>query len=448
MAEIRARDEDLAFSHSSAAGALLPATVFCAGVSFRTAPLALRDRLAMDSSAQGAALARAGCGHESRSAPISEIALLSTCNRIELYAAAAPSARDALLTLLSDITGCPIDEIAPVSYLLHGEQAVRHLCRVAAGLESLAVGEPQILGQVSDAYALSLSHGAAGPVLSAMFRGAIRAGRRARTETGIGRHPVSVSSVATRAVASLVPNLPTASVLLIGGGEMSGLAAAALHRRGVRDLTVMTRTLEGAEEFAGLHGARTATFERLQDCLATADVVVSSTSAPHQIVGADIVAAAMARRPERQLILVDIAVPRDIDPAAANVPNVTLLDMDELQRHVEANVAVREGEIPGVEAIVEAEAALTLDWLHRLDVAPLVAELRAHTDDIRRTVLDRARRHFAHLSEDDQRRLEWFSASLVNAILHEPTTRLRDDALGGESARYALALRHLFGLER
>lgn len=422
-------------------------TIHCIGVSFRTAPIALRERLAADANAHAAALSRLGCGHETRPGAVSELAVLSTCNRMELYAAGAPSAREALPSLLSDVTGVPMDEIAAATYVLGGADAVRHLCRVAAGVESLAVGEPQILGQVSEAYSLALSHGAAGPVLSAIFRGAIRAGRRARSETGIARQPTTVSSVAVGMVAGLVPDLARARLLLIGAGEMGSLAAAALHHRGVRDLQVMTRTHEGGEELAERFGGRATTFERLGDALAEADVVISSTAAPHCIINADLVAAAMARRPLRPLVLMDIAIPRDIDAEAAGVPNVTLLDLDSLQRHADSNVAVREGEIPAVEALIEQEVSTILAWLHQLDIAPLIAELREHTDGIRRKVLERAARHFAHLSLDDQRRLEWFSASLVNAVLHEPTTRLKADALGGESARYALALRHLFGLE-
>jgi glutamyl-tRNA reductase len=422
--------------------------IYCAGVSFRTADLKIRDRLALDVSAQSAVLSRLGCGHDSRPFPLSELVVLSTCNRTEVYVAGAAAARDALPALLADATGVPIDEVAPATYVLSGAEVVRHLVRVACGLDSLAVGEPQILGQVADAYSLSMTHGASGPVLSAIFRGAIRAGRRARSETGIGRHPVTISSVATRAIASVVPELASARVLVIGGGEMGGLAISALHHRGVRDLTVMTRTQESSEEVAARFGAKSATFERMNDALRAADVVVSSTTAPHFIITADIVAAAMQQRPERPLVLMDIAVPRDIDPASGDVKGVTLLDLDSLQRHAEANVAVREGEIPAVETIVADETAAIMTWLHQLDVAPLVAELRAHTDAIRRSVLDRSARHFSHLSEDDRRRLEWFSASLVNAVLHEPTARLRNDALSGDSARYALALRHLFGLEK
>lgn len=450
MAGAAARDGSVTPWAATAAGvhqATRCATVHCVGVSFRTAPLAIRERLAGDASAHAAALARFGCGHESRPPGVSELVVLSTCNRVELYAAGSIEGTDVLPSLMADVTGVPIDEIEPALYLRSGEDAVRHLSRVAAGLESLAIGEPQILGQVADALALSMTHSASGPVLSAVFRGAIRAGRRARAETGIARSPVSVSTLAAAAVASLVPDLSRSTLLVIGAGEMASLAASALTRRGARDIVVMSRTLESAEELAGRFEGRATTFERLSDALVEADVIVTSTTAPHHVIGAELAATIMARRPDRPLVIVDIAVPRDVEPGAGDIPNVTLIDLDSLQSHVDSNVAVRESEIPAVEAIVEEEAVAAMAWLRQLEIAPLIAELRAHTEGIRRQVLDRAARHFAHLSGEDRRRLEWFSASLVNAVLHEPTTRLKDETAGGESARFALALRRLFGLE-
>lgn len=420
----------------------------CVGVSFRTAPIALRERLSLAPDVVSATLARLGCGRDERPAGVSELVILSTCNRVELYAAGGGGATDILVELLAEGTGVDQDELRPALYVLGGDDAVRHLCRTAAGLESMVIGEPQILGQVSEAYAAALAHGAAGHAMGALFRGAIRAGRRARAETAINRNPATVSSVAVKLVSDALGDLASASVVVVGAGEMAELALAALHYRGVADVCVVSRTREHAERLSSRFGGRTEPFERLQAALDQADVVITSTSAPHHVITRGMVAAAMARRPARRLAIVDIAVPRDVEPGVAQLPNVNYCDLDDLQRHVTETLVEREAEIPRVEAIVDEEAADCAELLRQLEVQPLIADLRARTDEVRRVTLDRSRRHFAHLSESDRRSIEAFSESLVNRLFHEPMLRLRQEARNGQVAGYAMALRHLFDLQR
>ncbi|MDE3052317.1 MAG: glutamyl-tRNA reductase [Gemmatimonadota bacterium] len=428
--------------HSASANGLV-----CVGVSHRTAPVALRERLAIAESAVSTLLSRFGCGENARPSSVSELVILSTCNRLEAYATGGRNAASAVLTLLEETTGVPAAELEPVVYTLTGADAVRHLARTAAGLESMVIGEPQILGQVSEAFAAAAATGAAGHVMSTLFRGAIRAGRRARSETAINRNPITVSSVAVRLAEAAIPDLRQASVVVVGAGEMAELAVSALHYRGVNDISVVSRTREHADRLAEHVGGRPVSLERLQDALCGADVVISSTSAPHHVITRSMVSSAMACRPDRPMLLIDIAMPRDVDPAAATVPGVTYADLDAIQQHVQAGIEERASEIPAVETVVEHETAECLAALQQLEVQPLIADLRAHTDDVRRVTLDGARRHFAHLSERDRAHIEAFSESLVNRLFHQPTQRLRQEARNGQVAGYAMAVRHLFGLK-
>lgn len=421
--------------------------VVCVGLSHQTAPLDIRERVALPAETRSAALARFGCGRPDRPAGVSELVILATCNRLELFAAGGDAAEDILLSLLADTTGVSEDELRGVVFSLAGEDAVRHLFRTAAGLESMVVGEPQILGQVSDAYSTALAHGSAGHVMSSLFRGAIRAGRRARAETAINRNPATVSSVAVKLVSDTLPALDRAAVLVIGAGEMAELAVSALHHRGVRRIAVASRTREHAERLSQRFGGESVAFERLADALSSADVVITSTAAPHHVITRHMVAGAMDRRPERTLVMVDIAVPRDVDPACSELPNVTVLDLEDLQRSIAESLSERELEIPRVEEIVAEEATVCIDGLRQLDVLPLIADLRTHTDAVRRAALEKARRQFAHLPPADRERIAAFSESLVNRLFHEPIVRLRQEARDGQVAGYAMAVRHLFGLE-
>lgn len=420
--------------------------VLCLGVSYRTASIALRERLALSPPVIAATLSRFSCGRSERPVGVSELAILSTCNRLELYAAAGEAGIDSLLAVMAESTGVDAEELRPAVYTLTGDEAARHLCRTAAGLESMILGEPQILGQVAEAFSMALAQGAAGHMLSTLFRGALRAGRRARAETGINRNPATVSSAAVKLVSETIPDLDHAQVLVVGAGEMAELTLSALHHRGARDVCVVNRTREHAEQLSARFVARSLGFERLHVALESADVVIASTAAPHHVITRTMLANAMSARPDRPMILVDIAVPRNVDPAVSTIPGVRCVDLDDLHAHVSKTLVERTLEIPRANAILEEEIEACIAALRHLDVQPLIADLRAHTDAVRRETLLRARRHFAHLSAEDQARLEAFSESLINRLFHEPMVRLRAEARNGQGAGYAVALRELFGL--
>ncbi len=420
--------------------------VVCVGVSHQTAPLALRERLALSRDAIGAMLAQFGCGRDSRPIGVSELVVLATCNRLELYAAGSAQAADILLDRVASATGVPRTELDAVAYVYEGDDAVRHLCRTAAGLESMIVGESQVLGQVSDALATAMAHGAAGHALTTIFRGAVRAGRRARVETGINHNSATVSSAAVKLATSVVDDLASATVLVVGAGQTAELAVRALQQRGAERIVICSRTREHAEQLTDAVGGAVIPFEQLADALAAADIVVASTSAPHHLITRGMVASALWLRPDRPLVILDLAVPRDVDPDVASVPGVWHVDLDDLQRNVAESRDERAGEIPRVEAVVDEETRAVADALRQLGAQPLIADLRHHAEAVRRTALEQSRHHFAHLSEADRAAIAAFSESLVNRLLHEPMRRLRHDAAEGQAAGYAMALRHLFGL--
>lgn len=425
--------------------------ILCLGLNHVTAPIVLRERLTFPAPALKAALARFGCGRYSRPGSITEFAILSTCNRLELYGLLQNDSPDpgdsfaALVDFLVETRGVSAIEFEPHLYRYVGAQAVEHLCNVAAGLDSMILGEPQILGQVADAYEAALTAGAAGPVLSALFRTAIRAGKRARTETGISRNPASVSSVAVRLAEQSIGELASRRVLVIGAGEMGELAVEALRARGVRQVTVVNRTYQRAVELAGRWDGEALSFEYLPQAMHAADIVISSTGAPHIIIGAELARQAMADR-ARPLAVIDIAMPRDVDPAVGDIPGVHLYDLDHLRTRLEGAIAERHSEVPRVEAIVAEEVSGFDAWLRGVDILPVIADLRVNAERIRRRELERALQYLPDLDPETRRRLERFSESLVNKLLHEPTRQLRAESGDGGAAQYAQTVRRLFGL--
>lgn len=425
--------------------------ILCLGLSHITASIELRERLNFSAAALKAALARFGCGYASHPTGITELAILSTCNRIELYALVPYDSdyqRDLftmLIDLLVETRGVPAVEFEPHLYRHTKLDAVAHLCRVAAGLDSMILGEPQILGQVADAYDAAFSAGAAGPVLSALFRTAIRAGKRARTETAISRNPASVSSVAVRLAEQIVGELATRHVLIIGAGEMSELAVEALRARGVRQVTVVNRTHHRAVELAERWGGGALSFEYLAEAIHAADIVISSTAAPHLIIDSEIVRQAMTNR-NRPLVLIDIAIPRDVDPAMGDIPGVHLFDLDHLHTRLDGAIAERQSEVPRVEAIVAEEVSAFDAWLRGVDILPVISDLRVKAERIRQRELARTLHYLPDLDPETRQHIERLSESLVNKLLHEPTHQLRAEASNGRAAEYAQTVRRLFGL--
>lgn len=421
--------------------------IFCVGLSHHTAPVELRERLSYPPAALKAALARFGCDHNSRPAGLRELVILSTCNRLELYAVAPTENYSALLDFISETRQVNIADFEPCLYRYAQAEAVEHLARVAAGLDSMILGEPQILGQITKALEEALGHDAAGPILSEFFRAVIHTGKRARTETAIGHNPATISSVAVKLAETAIGDLAQARVLVVGAGEMAELAVKALRARGVTSLVVVNRTRERARRLAEQWGGQALTFEQLSQAMMAADIVVTSTGAPHTLITLDLVRSVMQQRADRPLVLVDIAVPRDVDPDVRGIANVYCYDIDDLQSHLTDTVAEREREIPHVEAIIAEEVNTFIQWLQSLQIKPVITDLRAKADAIRRVELDKALRRLPNLDENERQSVEFLSESLVSKLLHDLTLRLKAEAGNGHAAEYATAVRHLFALD-
>ncbi|MEW5960076.1 MAG: glutamyl-tRNA reductase [Chloroflexota bacterium] len=419
------------------------------GLSHKTAPVAVREKLTFTSTMLRSALTHFDSTHpQAHLEDVREGVILSTCNRLEIYAFVhrPKIAQKAIIEFLGRACDIRPEEFVDHLYGREDGEAVRHLLRVASGLDSMVLGEPQILGQITEAYEAALSQGAADLVMSALLRAAIHTGKRARTETMIGVNPSSVSSVAAGVAQQLLGDLSSRHVLLIGAGEMGAIAARALLKRGAAQIVVANRTYENAAQLAEALNGKAITFQQLAGAMVQADIIITSTGAPHTILNRSLLEPAMARRPARPLFIIDIAVPRDVDPNVTEIPNVYLHDIDSLQGRAADNVRERMAEIPRVEAIVEAEATRFLDWFVSLGVVPTITDMRQVVEELRQRELDHLFKRL-NLDEQQQQLVEKMSHRLVNKILHEPTTRLKKEAAAGNGVAYTAALRHLFALD-
>jgi glutamyl-tRNA reductase len=359
-------------------------------------------------------------------------------------ATASPS--EAIAAFLARFHEKTAPEVEPHLYKLEGEAAVRHAFRVAASLDSMVLGEPQILGQVKEAYEAAEHAGSLGSVLNALRNRSVAAARRARTETSIGRNAVSVSHVAVELARKIWGELRDRSVLLVGAGKMSELAARQMVRDGARATVLGGRTFEKAEQLAAALGGRAAPFEALRPEMAKADIVISGTWAPGIVIRREDVEAAQAGRRHRPLFLIDIAVPRDIDAEAAGVPGVFLYDLDDIKSVAEANLRERKKEASAAEAILEEEIREFVEWRRSLEVVPLLVELRQRADEIRRAEVEKARKRLGPLTPEQERALEAATSAIVNKLLHPPTVHLKEMASNGEHAEHVGLIRKLFGL--
>ena len=419
--------------------------IFCLGLNHNTTSIELREQLSLNEDAIRSALARLACGH--LSASIAELVIISTCNRIELYAASSQLAFAELEAFLSDVCGVPAKQFRDHSYRFEDLDAARHLFEVAAGLDSLVVGEPQILGQIVRALELSRGQNMAGPVLNRLFQSAIHAGKRARTETGISRNPASVSSLAASLAERVVHPIAEAQIVILGAGEMAELAVEALRKRGANRILVVNRTVEHAHAIANRWDAQITTFENLETALASADILISSTGAPHIILSAEMVRKAMQVRAQRPLFLIDIAVPRDIDPDAANIPLVKLYDIDNLNAKLEGALAERMAEVPQVKSILKEEISEFAEYMKSLEMIPIISDIRQQAETIRLEMLEKTLRRMPDLTDVERARIEAMTQALVKQILHAPTNRLRAEASCPHAPEYAAVARTLFGLQ-
>jgi glutamyl-tRNA reductase len=420
------------------------------GLSHKTAPVEVREKLTFSHAMLRSALTHFDHTHpQAHLEDVREGMILSTCNRLEIYTLVrdADIAERAIIDFLGHACDVSPELFSQHLYIYHDEAAVRQLFRVAAGLDSMVLGEPQILGQITDAYEAALSQGTAGTILSALFRAAIHAGKRVRTETAIGVNPSSISSVAAALAGQLLGDLSERQVLLIGAGEMGTIAVRALQKRGVSKIVVANRTYKNAEQLAKAWGGRAITFQQLPEAMIATDIIITSTGAPHTILNRELLEPAMVARLERPMFIIDIAVPRDVDPDVTEIPNVHLRDIDDLQSQAEDNVRERESEIPWVEAIMEEEMAQFLKWLSSLDVVSTITDLRQQFEELRQRELERL---FNRLDLDEHERelIATMSHRLVNKILHEPTLRLKQETANGNGAIYISTMRQLFLLNQ
>ena len=404
--------------------------ILALGVSHKTAPLDLRERLSLTEGRAVAALREL-----TEAATITEAAAISTCNRTELYLVVSDpvEAESEALGVLTRKAGTRPTELLGHLYSLRGIDAARHLLRVTAGLDSMIVGE--------------LVEGATGPLLNRLFRGALAAGGRARAETAIGERGVSIPSVAVEVAQRALGDLAERKVLMIGAGATAELVAQALVSRGVETVFVANRHHDRALGLAQRFDGEAIRFENMPEQLREVDLVVSTTNSPHHIIERDGLEQVMAEREARPLLLIDIAVPRDIEPECREVGAVSVYDIDDVQQIVERNAGTREAEATRAERIIETELDRFQKWLASLEVVPTITALREHGDEVVRRVTAENENRWENLGEADRARMELMAKAIASRILHEPTRRIRRAAGHDDAYQYVSALRELFGLD-
>jgi glutamyl-tRNA reductase len=412
------------------------------GISHKTAPVALRERLAFTET-EGAQFAR----QATATPEVREAVVISTCNRTEVYLVVGDAVRaeSDVLGLLAGRASIRPTELAEAIYSPRNCDVARQLYRVTAGLDSMIVGEAEIQGQVRRAYAAAMEASCTGPLSNRLFAAALTAGKRVRTETAIGASRVSIPSVAVDLAQSVLGGLDDRHVVVLGAGETSELTARALAEQGAGTIFVANRHADRALSLAQRFGGTVVGLDDLPDQLLRADIVLSSTSSPHPIVGRDELELVMSERRERPLLLIDIAVPRDVEAACGELQGVSLYDIDDLQAVVERNLSTRASEAPRAQEILEEEIHRFARWLGQLETLPTVSALREHGNELVEQVLAENSGRWESASPRDLARIEAVARAVMSRLLHEPTIRLR--SLSEERGHASLELvRELFGL--
>jgi glutamyl-tRNA reductase len=414
------------------------------GLSHRTAPVELRERVDFSRGDMGAAVSAFASRIES-----GEGVIVSTCNRVEIYTeanSAAERAREVVASFVSEFHGVPREALDTYLYARTDAEAARHLFRVAAGLDSLVVGEPQILGQVKDAYEVASERQVTGGTLNRLFHAAFAAAKRVRTETGLAEGAVSVSYAAVSLARKIFGRFDGLNVLILGAGEMAELTATHLKGQQVRSLTVSSRTLATAQALAAEVGGVAVPWTQMPDALERADIVVCATGASEPVLTKERIAGIMRYRGRRPLFLIDIAVPRDVESSAADLEQVFLYDIDDLQSIVNENLARRAGELEKAEQIVSEEVDKFVAWLRSRTAVPTVVALRQRFETIRQTELKRLEPKLASLTPDARARVDEITRLIVEKLLLTPTEQLKasDEQM---MTAYSEALGRLFSLE-
>ncbi|MFH1566957.1 MAG: glutamyl-tRNA reductase [Gemmatimonadota bacterium] len=412
------------------------------GLNHTTAPVEVREKLAFPPAEQPEVLRRLLERHGA-----SEAAVLSTCNRSEIYVVAGDGGGEAVRRCLAEVRGVDVAELSSCFYQLEGVEASRHLFRVACGIDSLVIGESQIIGQVRDALETAQGAGSARLLINEAFQRALRVGKRARSETDIGRGRLSVSTAAVELAGQIFGRLEGRRALLLGAGEMIELTAQYLVDGGVTDFVVANRTVERAQELARRFNGQAVSLDALGSRLEEVDIVIASTAAPGFVITADLVRAAAPQRRGRPLFLIDIAVPRDVDPEVRQLGDVFLFDIDDLEQVVQANRQERESEIRSVEVLIAEEHADFERWLNALGAGPLIKALRERAEVLQEQELERWMGKLGHLSEADRQSVAAVLRGYANKLLHQPLVQIRKLANADDGYLQLDTVRRLFDLD-
>ena len=420
--------------------------IIVVGLSHKTAPVEVREMLAIPASRMDEALARL-CGYPD----VKEGLILSTCNRVEVYAVVEdvePGYAHVQEFLADTHLSLRSERLTPHLYWQAGDRAICHLFRVAASLDSMIVGEPQILGQIKDAYDLALNHKATGVLLNKVVKKAISVAKRVRTDTKIAQTAVSVSYAAVELARKIFSNLTDKTVMLVGAGEMAKLAARHFVTNGVGRVMITTRDGQSALELAKRFDGVPVPFEQFRVDMAEADIVLCSTGASHYLIRREDIEAALRRRMNRPIFMIDISVPRNIDPAVKDVDNAFLFDIDDLETRVEQNREERHREAARAEQMVIEEVAVIRQWLRSLEVTPTIVELRRKAEELKQAELGKALPKLANLSPQERNAVEALASSLVNKLLHGSLVTLKAEADSSAGMLFVEAARRFFGLDR
>ena len=418
--------------------------IIVVGLSHKTAPVEIREKLAVPESRMGEALARL-CSYQG----VREGVLLSTCNRVEVYAVVdeIESGYGRIQDFLADAhLSLSSEQLTPHLYWHEGDRAISHLFRVASSLDSMIVGESQILGQIKDAFEVALTHKSTGIILNKVVKKAISVAKRVRTETKISEMAVSVSYAAVELAKKIFSDLSEKTVLLVGAGEMAKLAAKHFIASGVRHVRVTTRNPQHALELASRFNGTPVPFEEFREDMASADIVLVSTGAAHYLVSEDDVQRSVKQRMNRPMFLIDISVPRNIDPAVRHVDNAFLFDIDDLKTRVERNRGARLNEAEKAERMVVDEVGIVRQWLQSLEVTPTIIALRARVEDIKQAELDKTLGRLANLSTADRELVEAMASSIVNKLIHNTMVTLKAEVNSSEGSAFIEAARRFFSL--
>lgn len=425
--------------------------LICLSVSHHNTPVELRECINLAPQV----IENAFINSPVRTAPfeaILELAIVSTCNRLEIYGLVSLAAAveenplsviQPVKAYLRDALDIPIPQVDSYFRQYMGGQAVRHLFQVASGLDSIAIGETQVLGQVSRALDTALQFGSARHVLSSVFRAAIHTGKRVRTETEIGRHPTNISKIGVQLAESKMGRLVDRNILVIGAGKMGEYTIDALQSSGVQQIVLTNRTLNHAIEMAEQMGGRVLAYEHLFDGLVEADLVFTSTAAPVPIIHRDLILQVMQRRKGRSMTIVDLAVPRNTEARVKDIPNVDVVDMDDLQTFAKSAVVSSHQEIARAQDIVEEEVTA---YEKLLRIIPFIGELHRKVEDIRQREVEKALRRLSNPTPEVSEQMEQLSRSLVRKVLHEPTMHLRTETNQETLTDYVDLLAKLFDL--